>query len=96
MTIAQQNSARRFSLGYSGRTEVKAAEVLGLYKIQNASRDSPSIAWLTQQLRQLGEVRRQPPRLVARQPIGRRATRRSDMSEIGGEVEVRGLRLKRR
>ena len=28
-----------FLIGYSGRTEVKAAEVLGLYKIQNASRD---------------------------------------------------------
>jgi hypothetical protein len=28
--------------------------------------------------------------------FGRRATRRSDMSEIGGEAEVRGLRLKRR
>ena len=26
----------------------------------------------------------------------RRATRRCDMSEIGGEAEVRGLRLKRR
>jgi hypothetical protein len=74
-----------FLIGYSGRTEVKAAEVLGLYKIQNASRDffalpsretslrcqyvPPSIAWLTQQLRQLGGVRRHAPRLVARQPI---------------------------
>ena len=28
-----------FSLGYWERTDVKAAEVLGLYKIQNASRD---------------------------------------------------------
>ena len=28
--------------------------------------------------------------------FGRRAMRRSDMSEIGGEAEVRGLRLKRR
>lgn len=33
-----------------------------------------------------GQVRRQAPRLVARQPIGRRAVRRSDMSEIGGEA----------
>ena len=49
-----------------------------------------------QQLRQLREVRRHPPRLVARQPIGREAIRRSDMSEIGGEAEVRGLCLKRR
>jgi hypothetical protein len=29
----------------------------------------PSIAWLTQQLRQLGEVHHHAPRLVARQPI---------------------------
>ena len=28
--------------------------------------------------------------------FGRRAVRRSDMSGIGGEAEVRGLRLKRR
>jgi hypothetical protein len=28
--------------------------------------------------------------------FGRRAVRRSNMSEIGGEAEVRGLRLKRR
>ena len=28
--------------------------------------------------------------------FGRRAVRRSDMSEIGGEAEVRGLRPKRR
>jgi hypothetical protein len=49
-----------------------------------------------QQLRQLGEVRRHAPRLVARQPIDRRAMRRNDMSGIGEEAEVRGLRLKRR
>jgi hypothetical protein len=49
-----------------------------------------------QQLRQLGEVRRQPPCLVARQPIDRRAMRRNDTSGIGEEAEVRGLRLKRR
>ena len=51
---------------------------------------------LAQQLRQLGEVHRHRPRLVARQPIGRRAVRRSNMSGIGGEAEVQGLRLKRR
>jgi hypothetical protein len=41
-----------------------------------------------------GEVHRHAPRPVARQPIGRRAIRRSDMPGIGGEAEVRGLRLK--
>jgi hypothetical protein len=40
---------------------------------------------------QLGEVHRYPPRLVARQPIGRRAVRRSNMSGIGGKAEVRGF-----
>ena len=44
---------------------------------------APGFSTLAQQLRQLGEVRRQPPRLVARQPIWSRAMRRSNMSGIG-------------
>jgi hypothetical protein len=39
------------------------------------------------ELRQLGKVDRHAPRLVAGQPIGRQAVRRSDMSGIGGEAE---------
>jgi hypothetical protein len=47
----------------------------------------------TQQPQQLGEVHRHLPRVVARQPIWSPSVRRSDMSGIGGEAEVRGLRL---
>src|SRR4029077_19200418 len=43
------------------------------------------------ELRQLGKVDRHAPRLVAGQPIGRRAARRSDMSGIGREAEARVL-----
>jgi hypothetical protein len=56
----------------------------------------PHIRVTAQQLRQLGEVHRYPQRLVARQPIGRRAVRGSNASGIAGEAEVRSLRLKRR
>jgi hypothetical protein len=49
-----------------------------------------------QQLRQLGEVHRHLPRLSRVSRFGRRAVRRSDMSGIGREAEVRDLRLKRR
>jgi transposase len=51
---------------------------------------------LAQQLRQLGEVRRHPPRLVVRQPIRSPSGVRGDMSGIQGEAEARGLRSKRR
>jgi hypothetical protein len=61
--------------------------------VSHSIRKSDVLGRPTQQLRQLGEVHRYPPRLVARQPIGRRAVRRSNMSGIGGEAEVRGLRL---
>ena len=51
---------------------------------------------LAQQLRHLVKftVNRRASSRVS--PFGRRATRRSNMSGIGGEVEVRGLHLKRR
>ena len=49
---------------------------------------------LLQHLRQLGEVRRHPPRLVARRAVGGRVVRSSDMCGIVGEVEVCGFRTK--
>jgi hypothetical protein len=55
----------------------------------------PSVAWLTQQLRQLGEVHRQPPRLVARQPIWSPSDATQRYVRNRGEAEARGLRLKR-
>jgi len=45
-------------------------------------------------LRQLGEVRRHAQRLVARQAVGGRVVRSSDMSGIGGEAEVCAFRTK--
>ena len=53
---------------------------------QKALRNSPS------SLAKFTAIRRASSR-VSR--FGRRAVRRSDMSEIGGEAEVRGLRVKR-
>jgi hypothetical protein len=49
-----------------------------------------------QQLRQLGEVRRHAPRLVARQPIWSPSDATQRYVRNRGEAELRGVRLKRR
>ena len=49
-----------------------------------------------ERLLQLGEVRRHPPRLVARQPISSPSGATQRYVRNRGEAEVRGLRPKRR
>ena len=81
--------------GRAALRRLSAPQISGVYhgRAQDASLIGVAPRSISGSLAKFTAMRRASSRV---RRFGRRAVRRSDTSEIGGEAEVRGLRVKRR